>query len=701
MIYKSFLKKLSFGLMAALFLTSALPMQAGAAEPKAADTSAAVENAKAVDFNSYTSDLSIDYTQATQLPLTGYFTKTVGDMGRSVKVYISANAPTRSKFTVIAVPNGVDTYAFLSQQGWISLADRNGECLFALEPGKNGWGTQEAERDYVNKALTFLTSGMNDHKIAVFTTFGTFCLVGYSTGCAPLEAWAAESPIFVCSQAYVGGTTVGQSYLDKVGAETYDGHNSGGYDPGMDDAEFTQTLQQLGGDGKFITRSDVPVPTWLAGYSRNSYSVSYWKAANDVLPNPVNNIYYQDVNSNAWQTRFANETILKNTANAVYGISQVKVTSSQNLKASDLYAFLSNYIRYTTTFAYSNHLEYRLNYGPMIVDLQKGAAASSKKSGTYPTQNGKTGTYESWAQSTIQVQSPFKSAGTLIGGVAALADYNKDGKLDPRDYLIYIPDSAKTLWKTSGAPVIIVHPGMTQTASVFMDCSMWWQVANEEGCVIAIVGEVYSNAVAVTYPEDIAQSADYDYMLEQIVRDSVPKYVKINSSRFYAAGHSLGSKTVQTLAQTNPDLFAAAASTSFESIGEVSGTGEQFPTYLIHGQSDLPFEMPDLWGNTDLQTWLQAFLKADGIKTDINGFSASNTIGRFHTYVWRNAQNIPMVQYGYTLAREHNCMPDETRLEWGYLKHFSFKKNPGKSVTARFYSESGYKIGDSIQIKKG
>ena len=415
----------------------------------------------------------------------------------------------------------------------------------------------------------------------------------------------------------------------------------------------------------------------------------------------MNNIYYQDVNSNAWQTKFANETILKNTPNAVRGISQVKVSSSQNLKASDLYAFLSNYIRYTTTFAYSNHLEYRLNYGSMIVNLQKGGAASSKKSGTYPTQNDKTGTYESWAQSTIRVQSPLKSAGTLIGGVAALADYNKDGKLDPRDYLIYIPDSAKALWKTKGAPVVIVHPGMTQTASVFLDCSMWWQIANEEGCVFAIVGEVYSSAVAVTYPEDVTQSADYDYMLEQIVRDSVPKYVNIDSSRFYAAGHSLGSKTLQTLAQTNPDLFAAAASTSFESIGEVNGTGEQFPTYLIHGQSDLPFEMPDLWGNTNLQTWLQAFLKANGMKADINGFSASNTIGRFHTYVWRNAQNIPMVQYGYTLVREHNCMPDETRLEWGYLKHFSFKKNLGGPVTGRFYSESGYKIGDSIQIKKG
>lgn len=188
----------------------------------------------------------------------------------------------------------------------------------------------------------------------------------------------------------------------------------------------------------------------------------------------------------------------------------------------------------------------------------------------------------------------------------------------------------KRIW-TQGVPVVVVHPGMTQTASVFMDCSMWWQVANKEGCILAVVGEVYSSAVGVTYPSDITENAGYDYMLEQIVRDTVPNYVNVDADRFYAAGHSLGSNTLQTLAQTNPDLFAAAASTSFPSMGTVAGSGELFPTYLIQGQSDLPFEMPNLWGNTNLQTWIQAFFTNDGLNTDINSYSASNTIGRFHT----------------------------------------------------------------------
>lgn len=691
-----FFRKLSLSLSLVLSLAGAMPTGAYAA----AQTSQSGAR-QAVDFNSYVENLPVDYAHATQLPLTGYFTKDVGG-GRTVKVYISEHAPTRSKFTVVAVPDGVDTYSFLHREGWLNLVEQKGECLFALEPGESGWGTRESEEAYVHAAMTFLTTCKNDHDVVVFSTFGTFYLVGYRAGCAPLEAWAADYPIYVAAQAYIGGTSAGKAYLDATGVKQYDGHNTGGYDPGMDDGVFTETLKKLGGTGSFITRSDVPVPTWLAGYDQNSYSISYWKNANDVLNAADQNVYRQDIASTAWQTRFANDSILRSDPDAKYGISQVKVSSAYNgLRARNIYDFLSVYIRYTTTFAYSNHLEYRLNYGAMNVNLQKTVAGSQKTVAAYAKPGGKTGTYEFWAQASMPVKAYDDKTGTVIGGVAALTDINGDGVLDPREYLIYIPDSAKTLWGAQGAPAVLVHPGNTQTASVFMDCSMWWQVANEEGCIVAVVGEQYSSAVAVTYPSEISDSADFDYMLTQIVTDTAPRYVKADTGRIYGAGHSLGSKTIQTLAQTNTDLAAAVASTSFPSMGEINGTGEMMPAYLIHGQSDLPFEMPDLWGNDTLKAWIHNFFTANGLQTDINSYTDSDLTGRFHTYTWQNSQSIPMVQYGYTLAREHNCMPDETRLEWDFLKHFSFAKDTSGHVVARFYSESGFKARDAIQISKG
>jgi len=647
----------------------------------------------AKDFNDYTTNLVIDYSQATQLPLTGYYTKAVGT-DRSVKVYIPENASIRAKFTAITVPEGVDTYSFLDTQGWISRADENGECLFVLEPGKNGWGSQTEENDYIINAMKFLTSGTNDNKVSVFSNYGAFYLVGYNTGCALLESWSANNPLFVNSQVYINGTSAGQEYLDTVGAKKYNGKNTGGYDPGQDDDDFIQTLKDLGYDGTFMSQSEVPVPTWFIGYGDDSYSITYWKKANDVVSTPDGDVYHQDINSDAWQTQYANESILKNNPNAKYGMSQVKVSESANLSAEDIFKFHLNYIRYTTTFAYSNHLEYRLDYGKMTVDLQKKASSATVTSEVYNKPDGETGSYDFYAQADTKVKAYDDKTGTVISGIVALSDYNNDGKKDPRDYIAYVPDSAKEIWGDKGAPVVLVHPGMTQTASVFMDASMWWQVANDEGCVFIIVGEAYSSATGVSYKSD---SAEFAYMLENIISSKISDYAKLDLTRIYGSGHSLGCRTIQDLSMSNPDLIAAVSSTSFPP-STTERTGEMMPNYFIHGQSDLPFELPDLWGNTGLQDWANYFFEANGLKTDINSYDSSNTSGRFHTYVWNNSQDIPMVKYGYTVAREHNCMPQEFTMGWDFLEHYSFEKDANGHVTARYYSPSGFKDDDRIQI---
>ena len=70
-----------------------------------------------VDLDTITA-LEKDWTQAAQLPLTGWFTKNIDVEGdRQVTVYISEEASIRSYFTVIAVPNGVDTQQFLEDEG--------------------------------------------------------------------------------------------------------------------------------------------------------------------------------------------------------------------------------------------------------------------------------------------------------------------------------------------------------------------------------------------------------------------------------------------------------------------------------------------------------------------------------------------------------------------------------------------------------
>ena len=171
-----------------------------------------------VDLDTITA-LEKDWTQAAQLPLTGWFTKNIDVEGdRQVTVYISKEASIRSYFTVIAVPNGVDTQQFLEDEGWIDLMDQKGEALFVLEPGAEGWGSAAEEKAYMDAAIAFLKSGNNEAGINVFSTFGEFYLAGYGEGAAPLEAWAAENPIFVISQAFVNAASAGKAVLEEAGS---------------------------------------------------------------------------------------------------------------------------------------------------------------------------------------------------------------------------------------------------------------------------------------------------------------------------------------------------------------------------------------------------------------------------------------------------------------------------------------------------
>ena len=92
-----------------------------------------------------------DYSRANRLPaeMTGYWEKSflLDGVPRTAKVYISAETPIRSYYTVIAIPDGVDTEVFLWKAGWIDMADRRGEALFVLEPGPGmGFFTLELAR---------------------------------------------------------------------------------------------------------------------------------------------------------------------------------------------------------------------------------------------------------------------------------------------------------------------------------------------------------------------------------------------------------------------------------------------------------------------------------------------------------------------------------------------------------------------------
>ena len=599
-------------------------------------------------------------------------------------IHISEEASIRSYFTVIAVPNGVDTQQFLEDEGWIDLMDQKGEGLFVLEPGAEGWGSAAEEKAYMDAAIAFLKSGRNEAGINVFSTFGEFYLAGYGEGAAPLEAWAAENPIFVISQAFVNAASAGKAVLEEAGSALYDGSNTSGYDAGFKtDAEFQAVLKECGMEQ--IARKDVPVPTWFAGTS-SADSVDYWKEANDCVSNADGEgVYRQDKDSDAIQTAFANAQL---PASERYGISQVKV-SSETPSAAEIYAFLSVYTRYDNTFAYSNALTYRLDYTSARVAAQQAAKAGQVQK-----------TLSDGTQILAQEDVAIDGHGTVQVGVIAFSDNSGDGLWDPREYIAYVPDG----FEGKELPVLVLYPGNSQTDSIFMDSTLWWQVADKEGIVLAFVCETYSAS-----PSSVshADSDKFYNSLMAVLEETIDgTYADLDFTRIYGSGQSAGSMATQGFVRTNPEFYAAAASTSGLAVPDGTsqlpeGAGGAMPDFVITGQSDLDNLMPDLWGSEMANEWITYLFDVNnmpdaqiGTADDEHEFINDRT----KVYTWENSDGVPMVKYGYTLLRAHNCSPYEMPILWDFMEHFSFEKAEDGTIT-RYYSASAFERDDAVILK--
>ena len=638
----------------------------------------------AVNLDSYTEAPATDYTQAAQLPLTGWFTKTL-DGGRTMKIYISPEASIRTYFTVVAVPNSADTVTYLDSAGWFDLMDAKGEAMVVLEPGANGWGTAKSEDAYVNAAMGVVRGGRNGAGVPVLSSFGEFYLVGYGEGAAPLEYWAASNPILVISQVYIDGTSE-QSALSEAGSPVYDGTNTSGYDPGFtNDSDFAATLQRVGLSR--TAKKDVPIPTWLINYGADSVSGTYWRNANDCQTAPDSNgTYWQYRNSVRPQTLYANSQL-----SGSNGFSQVRFTTGNAPSASELYAWMANYTRYDVTFSYSNALAYRLDYTSAKVRAQqiaKDGIVVKSFAGTDWTGNAQS--VDILGQGSVNISGH----GTVHVGIFAFSDNNNDGKNDPREYLVYIPDG----FRGKNLPVLFVYPGNTQTDVIFFDSTQWYQVADKEGIALVFVCETYGSPVSVTHVDSyLYQTA----MMTVLRNDFNGRLASLDFTRVYATGQSLGSMTTQDMARVNPDFFAAVASTSGNTFavddltfGKDASSDQPIPTMMLIGQSDLPGLMPDL-SSAALTTWANYFLRVNGLNKTVgakaDNFGADNynfLSSRHDVYSWENSMGIPVFSWGMTLLRPHNCYPSEMPILWDFLKHFAKDDNGNRTYSVSAFSVS-------------
>ena len=100
-----------------------------------------------------------------------------------------------------------------------------------------------------------------------------------------------------------------------------------------------------------------------------------------------------------------------------------------------------------------------------------------------------------------------------------------------------------------------VYKRQTQTDSIFLDSTLWWQIAEDEGIVLAFVCETYNaSPCSVSH----ADSDKFYHSLITILEEQIDgSYADLDFTRIYGSGQSAGSNTTQGFAMTNPEFYAA------------------------------------------------------------------------------------------------------------------------------------------------
>ncbi|MDR1649613.1 MAG: hypothetical protein LBR71_05070 [Synergistaceae bacterium] len=585
-----------------------------------------------------------------RLPLTGYFEKPIGDAGRTAKVYIAANAPIRSYFTVIAVPDGVSAETFLQDSGWVGYADTRKEGLYILEPGGGGWGTLASEQDYVNAAMTWLSSsnmkvGTENASVAVLSTFGIHYFVGYGKGSAPLEAWVARNPLHAIAQAYVDSEGVDAGTLASAGATKSPTSAGFGY------ANITAPVE--------LTYAEVVMPsfyvTGTGSAGKIAASLQYWRTANDApgagTANGGKTTYYQDLNSKRWMTDFWNK--IRKEKGEQNGFSKVAVKTVDSLTdytgyTEEIIDFLTEYTRYENGFAYGNVLCERANYedlGIAVKVVNVPEAVNSKR----------------------------------------------------REYMVYVPDGYAS--SSERYPLVIVYPGNSQTDRVFLDATQWWDVAKKNNFIMAVLCEDYAegNPTTVGYGFLGGAPDDTDVFTAAALTELKRDY-RIDETRIYLTGQSAGSMASQSIAIRMPEEYAAVASTSgvppyVENIADKSGGA--VPIYLMYGEGDMDFCAAGIWNIPNFEQWTEYHVNNWGLELGEERFASTNeytftdtTAGSIHgyqTWTWSLPQDVPVVRVTKTDNRGHNCHPAEMQVLWDFLKHYR--------------NDNGRRYYDSTEIK--
>lgn len=574
-----------------------------------------------------------DYSRANKLPreMTGYWTKSfdVGGTTRTAKAYISPETPIRSYYTVIAVPDGVDTTEFLRRTGWAEVADSREEGLFVLEPGPTGWSGAVEEADYLDAAMSFYQSN------GYFSIFGLHYFAGYGAGAAALEAWAVAHPLRVIGQVYVDSPGLDAEYLDSYAAREFDGDTEGSYTT----VEFPEGFD-------LIRYDETVLPTWFIHPDQRSAgaSLSYWKRANDTgdrsrSDRTLGTVYAQRRGSDRWMTSYAGPI-------AQVAVQRRPVVAHSRAATRQIVDFLTRYTRYENYFAYGNQLLERADYAVLGVEIRTMMVAGYIRE--------------------YLVFVPRSARRLWRGRAPVLFVWPGNSQTDK----VFL-DAAQwwTVAEREGFVLVVICEQYSNTSvSVsHRDSNAFYRQLRD--------------VVADEYPVDPARFYSTGQSAGSAVTQNFaiafPEYfAAVASTSFTAAPDAAGTVTI--------DGVQYPARGRKIPTYQIYGYGDL--PFLEGDLWDDTQNTLDSWAQYHLGVNGLSLSDVDSVDGERSGWR-----NRFRTWTWRDDQTrIPVVKLTKNLYRSHNTMAEESPLMWDFLKHYS-REIDSTGTAVRYYSRSGFR----------
>jgi poly(3-hydroxybutyrate) depolymerase len=249
-----------------------------------------------------------------------------------------------------------------------------------------------------------------------------------------------------------------------------------------------------------------------------------------------------------------------------------------------------------------------------------------------------------------------------------------------RHWFEFVPEQLQYT-SEGGVPLVVGMHGQSTTADAFLWRTEWIRLANERGFIVVFPAGALSNSDRVMPRPDWNIAADPnrfdDYaFLRQMIQE-VSARLPVDNSRVYATGQSMGFMTSLAIAVEMEDLITAIAGETGFLLGDENGgpyyTSERaqletrMPVFVIIGEHDMPPFLRDSTKRINLEYWIN--------RNDAGRYDApfgEYVDGRYRITTWSNAQNIPLVQYGFMLERPHAPIPsDNTLLYDGFLSRWS------------------------------